>query len=177
MTTYIQFVKGIHGHKSVWLKTRDKEGKERIDSQRIVGNKPWAGGITQEELPVDLERFLNNIQCYIKANPSLVSRPTLFEKAEAYDRMMSGGEKSLKEWANIFGMNVAVEPDYWTEDKLRCVASDRKLYLKESETIYGKVFLWANEVRGHQYEIPFHLVDYSGDWKNSLTLPDGWEAK
>ncbi len=99
------------------------------------------------------------------------------EKAEAYDRLMSGGKKTLKEWANLLGMNVAVEPDYWSTEKLRGIASERKLYLKKCETIYGSSFLWANEVRGHQYEIPFHIIDYTGDWKDSLTLPDGWEAQ
>lgn len=161
MTTYIQFVKGIHGHKSVWLETRDKEGKERIDSQRIVGNKPWAGGVTQEELPVDLERFLNNIQCYIKANPSLVSHPTLFEKAAAYDRLMSGGKKTLKEIANFLQHPIAIQPS-----RSGCIA------------IFANVpFLGETEWKGHWMSTIACDFDYSGDWKDSLTMPDGWEEK
>ena len=30
-------------------------------------------------------------------------------KASAYDRLMSGGKKTLKEWANIFGRQCAVD--------------------------------------------------------------------
>ena len=159
MTTYIQFVKGIHGHKSVWLETRDKEGKERIDSQRIVGNKPWAGGVTQEELPVDLERFLNNIQCYIKANPSLVSHPTLFEKAAAYDRLMSGSVNGIQEWANILGKPVAIDDigrGWWFSSIPKIINGE---WDAPAKSLIPDLYIGGGFI----------------DWTTSLTLPDGWE--
>jgi len=91
-------------------------------------------------------------------------------KAEAYDRLMSGGKKTLKEWANIFGMAVAVDQNGETS----CFVHVPVMYLDEGEGI------WSNspEHYGEEtYLLPPHLIDFDGDWKDSLTLPDGWENK
>ena len=85
---------------------------------------------------------------------------TLKEKAEAYDRLMSGGKKTLKEWANIFGAYFAV-----------------------GKSGVGYVFrdnppLVENTFMGQCFAIVYpEFIDFSGDWTTSLTLPDGWEDK
>jgi hypothetical protein len=88
-------------------------------------------------------------------------------KAEAYDRLMSGGKKTLKEWANILGMAVAVDRyggDTWAYP-YRPIC-DGTIWRSDGDN-------WSIG----SFEIPKNLVDYSGDWKDSLTLPDGWEEK
>ena len=88
----------------------------------------------------------------------------LMDKAEAYDRLMSGGKKTLKEWASIFGTPVAVDKNlsgivfYEIPELLRTVEEWRALH-------------------GYVGIIPSLLIDYSGDWEDSLTLPDGWEEE
>lgn len=80
-------------------------------------------------------------------------------KAEAYDRLMSGGRKTLKEWANIFGAYFAV-----------------------GKSGVGYVFrdnppLVENTFMGQCFAIVYpEFIDFSCDWKDSLTLPDGWEV-
>ena len=96
-------------------------------------------------------------------------------KASAYNRLMSGGKKTLKEWANFLGMNVAVEDEEIYGR--RVFASPIKMFLKENTTIYGSYKFWALSERGNFFQLPPDLIDYSGDWENSLTLPDGWEEK
>lgn len=95
------------------------------------------------------------------------------EKAEAYDRLMGGGKKTLKELANFLGMNVAVEdePIYGR----RVFASPTKMFLKTNTTIYGTYKFWALSENGNIFQIPSEIVDFKGDWTTSLTLPDGWE--
>jgi len=95
---------------------------------------------------------------------------TLKEKAEAYDRLMSGGKKTLKEWANIFGMLVAVDRN----GEAACFVHVPVMYLDAGEGI------WANSPDHYGEEIyllPPYLIDFDGDWKDSLTLPDGWEEE
>ena len=81
-------------------------------------------------------------------------------KAESYDRLVSGGRKTLKEWANIFGAYFAV-----------------------GKSGVGYVFrdnppLVENTFMGQCFAIVYpEFIDFSGDWKDSLTLPDGWEEK
>lgn len=76
-------------------------------------------------------------------------------KATAYDRLMSGGRKTLKEWANIFGMYFAVG---------------------KSGIGYAykyKPLLASNNFRGPWFSVICpEFIDYTGDWKDSLTLPD-----
>ncbi len=88
-------------------------------------------------------------------------------KATAYDRLMSGGKKTLKEWANIFGSPFAVNRDG------RGFAYSN---IPECETAkcFGEWFCRSEWVGAC---VPKSLIDFTGDWKDSLTLPDGWEKK
>jgi hypothetical protein len=83
----------------------------------------------------------------------------LMDKAEAYDRLMSGGKKTLKELANFLQRPIAIQPS-----RSGCVA------------IFANVpFLGETEWRGYWMSTIACDLDFSGDWKDSLTLPDGWE--
>ena len=74
-------------------------------------------------------------------------------KATAYDRMMSGGKKTLKEWANIFGMPFAI---------------DGGRYGYNCDDVGSKEpLIW----------IPPRFIDYDGNYGESRTLPDGWEEE
>ena len=88
----------------------------------------------------------------------------LKEKAEAYDRLISGRRKTLKEWANIFGAPVAVDKN------LSGIVFD------EIPELLRTVEAWR-ATHGYVGKIPSLLIDFSGDWTTSLTLPDGWEEK
>ena len=85
-------------------------------------------------------------------------------KAAAYDRLMSGGKKTLKEWANIFGMPVAVDKNFGG------------IVFDEIPVLLRTVEAWRAP-HGYVGLIPSLLIDFNGDWKDSLTLPDGWEQK
>jgi hypothetical protein len=83
----------------------------------------------------------------------------LVDKAEAYDRLMDGGKKTLKEWANIFGMYFAV-------------GKSGVGYAYKYEPL-----LAGNNFSGQCFSVIYpEFIDYTGDWKDSLTLPDGWEC-
>ena len=93
---------------------------------------------------------------------------SLEAKAEAYDRLIGGGKKTLKEWANIFGMPIAVDHD----GEASSFAHVPVIHLDDGEGIWGN----NPEHYGEEtYLLPPHLIDFDGDWKDSLTLPDGWE--
>jgi hypothetical protein len=82
-------------------------------------------------------------------------------KAAAYDRLMSGGKKTLKEIANFLQHPIAIQPS-----RSGCIA------------IFANVpFLGETEWKGHWMSTIACDFDYSGDWKDSLTMPDGWEEK
>ena len=90
-------------------------------------------------------------------------------KAAAYDRIMGGGKKTLKEWANIFGMVIAVDQN----GEASCFAHVPVpvMYLNADDGI------WTNSPENYgeeTYLLPPDLIDFNGDWKDSLTLPDGW---
>ena len=85
----------------------------------------------------------------------------LLKKAAAYDRMMSGGKKTLKEWANIFGKPVAV-------DKFSGIVFD------EIPELLRTVEAWRSPY-GYVGKIPSCNIYFTGSWQDSLTLPDGWE--
>lgn len=89
---------------------------------------------------------------------------SLESKAEAYDRLMNGGRKTLKEWANIFGTPVAVDKN------LSGIVFD------EIPELLRTVEAWR-ALHGYVGLIPSLLIDFNGDWTTSLTLPDGWEEK
>ena len=82
----------------------------------------------------------------------------------AYDRLMSGGKKTLKEWADIFGMPVAIG-----KNRLGIV-------FDEIPELFRTVEAWRGEY-GYTGIIPATLINYDGDWGDSLTLPDGWEDR
>ena len=83
-------------------------------------------------------------------------------KATTYNRIMSGGRKTLKEWANIFGKPVATQKD-----------GDAYVYM--GCPVPNKNGDWVGLYEGTC--ISMYFIDFTGDWKDSLTLPDGWEEK
>ena len=91
----------------------------------------------------------------------------LKEKAEAYDRLMSGG-LTMKELANILKHPVAIEND----------DNQNTLYYFNSTPYIGQFSdgtqFWSCK---RKRRLPRQLVNFYGDWKDSLTLPDGWEEK
>lgn len=84
-------------------------------------------------------------------------------KAEAYDRLMSGGKKTLKEIANIFGSIVAMDES----GRLHLFGMEPKINKNVGE--------WQPAYRSYHERVPICDIDFTGDWKDSLTLPDGWE--
>jgi len=88
----------------------------------------------------------------------------LEEKAEAHDRLMSGGKKTLKEIANFLQRPVAVDRE------------GRLLWFPKKPEIGLLAWIWYDGHFGSfGEELPKNLIAYTGDWKDSLTLPDGWE--
>jgi len=83
------------------------------------------------------------------------------EKAEAYDRLMSG-EYTLKDIANIFQMYSAIDADGYAR-------------LFADPPFIDRVG-WSSNFPEEEFLIPGG-VKHTGDWKDSLTLPDGWEEK
>jgi hypothetical protein len=87
-------------------------------------------------------------------------------KAAAYDRLMSGGKKTLKELANILGKPVAIDIE------------NRLLWFPKKPEIGWTTWIWYD---GHfgcfGEELPKYLIAYSGNWRDSLTMPDGWEKR
>lgn len=86
-----------------------------------------------------------------------ISERNFAEKAQAYDRLMSGGKKTLKEIANFLGNPVAVDRE------------GRLLWFPRKPEIGLTKWIWYDKY------LPKNIFDYTGDWKDSLTLPDGWE--
>jgi len=85
-------------------------------------------------------------------------------KAAAYDRLMTGGRKTLKEWANFLGKCFAVDPDGFG-------------YSFGSKPIIKDEHWWPDGDRIAYSAIRPDLIDFTGDWKDSLTFPDKWEEK
>ena len=112
------------------------ESRTGLKSVRIVGDH-WCSDEAHTETYVDdLEERLTETQA----------------KAEAYDRIMSGGKKTLKEWANIFGMPFAI---------------DGGRYGYNCDDVGSKEpLIW----------IPPRFIDYDGNYGESRTRPDGWES-
>jgi hypothetical protein len=87
-------------------------------------------------------------------------------KAEAYDRVMSGGKKTLKELANILGKPVAID------------AKNRLWWFPKKPENGLTTWIWYDDQFGcFGEELPNGLINYTGSWEDSLTLPDGWEEK
>ena len=71
-------------------------------------------------------------------------------------------KRTLQEIANFFDLAVAVDEDGQT-------------YMHKIVP-YLRDFDWLND--DEVFELPYCLVaDYSGDWRESLTLPDSWPKK
>ena len=89
-------------------------------------------------------------------------------KAEAYDRIMSGGKKTLKEWANIFGLIAAV-----SKNGSFC------FFYNQIPEVFNDCY-WLPAHKGFASlicSIPINMVEHDGPWDMTLELPDGWEEK
>ena len=86
----------------------------------------------------------------------------LESKAAAYDRLMSGGKKTLNELANFLGKPITV-------DKSGAIFAHEFV----PHTSFGE--MWVSNLFDCMAIHP-NLIDYTGGWKVSLTLPDGWEG-
>jgi len=84
-------------------------------------------------------------------------------KASSYDRLMSGGKKTLKEWANLFGMIFVVDQEGYG------------FAYKDTPVCYDEDGGWDSVIGVYSALIPPDLIDFNGDWKSSLTLSDKWE--
>ena len=89
-------------------------------------------------------------------------------KAAAYDRLMSGGKKTLKEWANLLGRPVAM-------DFGGVVESYNSVPVRCDSAGYWFCDEYAENFEDEHFIIPNEVVDFTGSWQDSLTLPDGWE--
>ena len=92
-----------------------------------------------------------------------ISERNFAEKAQAYDRLMSGGKKTLKEMANFLGKPVTLD-------------KSGAIYAHEFEPHMSFGDMWVSNLFNCMQISP-NLIDFNGDWKDSLTLPDGWEEK
>ena len=90
-----------------------------------------------------------------------MSERNFAEKAQAYDRLMSGGKKTLKELANFLGKPITV-------DKSGAIFAHEFV----PHTAFGD--MWVSNFFDCMAIHP-NLTSYTGNWKDSLTLPDGWE--
>ena len=128
------------------------EARTGLKSTRVVGDH-WCSEDAHTETYVDdLEERLTETQA----------------KANAYDRLMGGGKKTLKELANILVRVVVVNAN----GDIESFAGEPKIDLH-----YG--FWYLNEddedYEDDRFLIPRDIVDFNGDWKDSFTLPDRWE--
>ena len=85
-------------------------------------------------------------------------------KASTYDRLMSGEKKTLKEIANIFSSIVAMDES----GRLHLFGMEPKINKNVEE--------WQPVYRSYYEKVPICDIAFTGDWQDSLTLPDGWEA-
>lgn len=91
-------------------------------------------------------------------------------KATAYDRLMSGGKKTLKEWANLLGRPVAM-------DFGGVVESYNTIPMRCDSAGYWYCDEYSENFEDEHFIIPKECFDYTGSWQDSLTLPDGWEER
>lgn len=119
-----------------------------------------------------IAKFIEEAKHY-RDNPTVLNKiieamsekiDELQAKAAAYDRLMTGGRKTLKEWANFLGKCFAVDPDGFG-------------YSFGSKPIIKDEHWWPDGDRIAYSAIRPDLIDFNGDWKDSLTLPDGWEEE
>ena len=110
---------------------------------------------------LNVQEHAQNLEFLLNQKDEKISQ--LEAKAEAYDRVMSGGKKSLKELANFLGKPITV-------DKSGAIFAHEFV----PHTSFGD--MWVSNLFDCMAIHP-NLIDYTGDWKDSLTLPDGWEEK
>ena len=91
---------------------------------------------------------------------------TITRRRSEMTELMSGGKKTLKEIANFLGNPVAVDVE------------GRLLWFPGKPEKGLVAWIWYDEQFGcFGEELPKNLIDFNGDWKDSLTLPDGWEHR
>ena len=114
---------------------------------------------------VQKETQNGNLQCAIEHNQLAIWLSQLEEskaKASAYDRLMTGGKKTPKEVANFLDLPIAQDKEgFW--------------YAFGSPPVIDELRGTWGSLLGYEKEIPSCNIRYSGDWKDSLTMPDGWE--
>lgn len=109
------------------------------------------------------ELYSGSVSLYL---PTVDYIEWLEEKATAYDRLMSGKARmTMQEMANFIGRPITIGRDGGI------TAHGAMPRLETTQT--GK--FWYNEANEYM-EINESFVDFSGDWKDSLTLPDEWEG-
>lgn len=154
----------------------------KANAKRIVACVNACAGITNEALEAG---YIKHLVEWDEVNHNYIDleqRIELLEmqleeaqaKAAAYDRLMSGGQKTPKEIANIFGFPIAMD----------CYSSNHEFqhgsdwhWFTAKPFIDGENDCWTFK-RGMWGKVPYGLLDgYVGDWQDSLTLPDGWETK
>lgn len=143
--------------KSEMMKRYEAETGEILDIDHLSAdaNGSWCGYI--EELEGEL-RGLKALNKWSKEE--LTKYKT---KAAAYDRLISG-EPTAKEIANVLNRIVAMDADY-------------KWYAFGAIPYGTTKFRWV-AVRGStKYRVPCFKLTFDGDWKDSLTFPDGWREK
>ena len=85
-------------------------------------------------------------------------------KAAAYDRLMSGGKKTPKEVANFLDLPIAQDKEgFW--------------YAFGSPPVIDELRGTWGSLLGYEKEIPSFNIRYTGNWKDSLTIPDEWEER
>ena len=151
------------------VKTTNFIFKAYFDGEKFIKvvDQKFVGLLATHWLPIppapegDCMKRENDSQAQEKIAVSAEYLRGLEEKAEAYDRLMSGGKKTLKEIANFLQLPVAIQPS-----RANCVSVFENLpYLGERQ--------WT----GHWMYTVCCDFDFTGDWQDSLTLPDGWEEQ
>ena len=92
-------------------------------------------------------------------------------KAEAYDRLMSGGKFTIKEMANIKKRPMTIDKDVTINAHGEIPQLARGGFAGLSDCCVNDADDYA-EIDESFVEIPEGF-----DWQTSLTLPDGWEEK
>lgn len=127
-------------------------------SEKVLWDKCFESMSEDEYCSTTLERLNHLFHGY------------LLKKAAAYDRLMSGGKKTLKEWANLLGRPVAM-------DFGGVVESYNTIPMRCDSAGYWYCDEYSENFEDEHFIIPKECFDYTGSWKDSLTLPDGWEGK
>jgi|GEM_PF-2303635 len=135
-----------------WLESELLIASSRANALQNAFDRLLAKKLTDEELD---------------SSPASKILKEMAEKAEAYDRLMSGESKmTMQEMANFIGRPITANK----EGGITAHGSMPRIV----NTWLGEC--WYNEADEYM-EINESFVDFSGDWTQSLTLPDGWEVE